>query len=155
MYCYCTQCIGTPHNVNLPLASLEENFGQQFITSGFWPSRSPDMNLCNYYLWVALSGRVCVWTVHTLCKNRKTVFKRKYPLFKDKSSAVSRNICIRCKACLESRDQHFETVIWNDVGWIAGEIQTLHSQQRQALYVTCSLYEWSTDRIWGQCIKCL
>jgi hypothetical protein len=50
MYGYFMQNSATVHTANFSMTALEEVFGDQLITHGFWPSRAPDLNPCNFYL---------------------------------------------------------------------------------------------------------
>jgi hypothetical protein len=38
--------------------ALEEIVGKWLISHALWPSRSPNLNMCNYYLWGTLKDRV-------------------------------------------------------------------------------------------------
>jgi hypothetical protein len=75
------------------------------IACQLWLPRSPDLNPCNFYLWVHKTDYM--WTVHILCKNWKTLFKEKLLIFQDKQHLVSRNIFRRCGACLEAGGPYF------------------------------------------------
>ncbi len=37
---------------------MASKFGQKFLAKGTWPALSPDLNPCDYFLWVYLKDRV-------------------------------------------------------------------------------------------------
>jgi hypothetical protein len=45
------------HKTNFSIVALEETAGKWLITHALWPSRSLDLNMCNY-LWGTLKDRV-------------------------------------------------------------------------------------------------
>jgi len=49
--------------------------------------------------------------VNIPCRNGKTVFKVKLPIFQHKSSTMPQNIFRKCEACLEAAIQHFESLV--------------------------------------------
>jgi len=38
------------HRTNFSMVDLEETVGKWLITHAVWPSRSPDLKTCNYYV---------------------------------------------------------------------------------------------------------
>jgi hypothetical protein len=73
------------HRTNFSVVALEEIVGKWLISHVMWPSRSQNLNTCNYYLWGALKDRVYM------------------------------NVFLRCRACLEAGGKWFQTHLWNKV----------------------------------------
>ena len=48
------------------MVALKEIVGKWLITHGLWLSRSPDLNICNYYLCRTLKDRVNTKNPHQL-----------------------------------------------------------------------------------------
>jgi hypothetical protein len=66
MYDYFMQDSAMAHTANFSVSALEEVFGRQFSHFSLWPYRSPDFDLCDYYLWETLEDRVYVHIHHSL-----------------------------------------------------------------------------------------
>ena len=55
---YFQQDRATPHRSNSVQEQLSTKFPNKFINKTQWPARSPDLNLCDYFLWGYLKSRV-------------------------------------------------------------------------------------------------
>jgi hypothetical protein len=67
-----------------------------------WPPRSPDLNLCNCYLWDAMKHRVYMNNLHSLQEEIGIIPKRNCQYLKTSSTAFHEiGIFRRGKACLE------------------------------------------------------
>jgi hypothetical protein len=51
---------------NFSVTTLEEVFGKHLITCGLWRHKSPDLNLCDFYMWATLKDRIYVKNPHSL-----------------------------------------------------------------------------------------
>jgi hypothetical protein len=47
---FCMHHNAMVHRTNFSMVALEETMGKWLITHALWPSRSPDLITCNYYL---------------------------------------------------------------------------------------------------------
>jgi len=54
------------HKTDFSVVTLEEAVGKWLITHALWPSRSLDLNTCNYYLWGTLKDRAYMNNPHQL-----------------------------------------------------------------------------------------
>jgi hypothetical protein len=88
------------HTANVSVTTLEEVFARQVSHFGLWPYRSPDLDLCNYYLWGKLEDRVYVNISHCLHGLKGNTGREIANISRQTACHVSRNI-LRCEACLE------------------------------------------------------
>jgi hypothetical protein len=65
LYAHFMQNNATAHNANNFMVALDNVFGEQVISQGLWPPWSPDLNLCDFYLWGTLK-KVYVNNLHSL-----------------------------------------------------------------------------------------
>ena len=55
---YFQQDVARPHTAAIVQTWLKGKFGKKLVDKDLWPSRSPDLNPCNFYLWVYLKSAV-------------------------------------------------------------------------------------------------
>jgi hypothetical protein len=66
MYGHVMQNNATAHTANKFINVLAEVFGEQIISQGLWPARSPNLNPCHFHLWGMLKDKVYVNNPHSL-----------------------------------------------------------------------------------------
>jgi hypothetical protein len=64
-YGYFMQDNTTAHTANHSMNEINQVFGDCVVSRGLWPPRSPDLNLCDFYLWGKLKDKVYVNNPHT------------------------------------------------------------------------------------------
>jgi hypothetical protein len=57
-YGYFQQDNATAHIARNSMSALQEVFDDRIITTRLWPPRSPDLSVCDFYLWGSLKGNV-------------------------------------------------------------------------------------------------
>jgi hypothetical protein len=57
-YSYFQQDNDTAHNTLNSMRTLQMVFNDRIISTGLWPSRSPDLSVCDFHLWGNLGGKV-------------------------------------------------------------------------------------------------
>jgi hypothetical protein len=57
-YAYFQQDNATAHASQHSMEALPEIFGERAISRGLWPPRSPDLSVCDFYLWGKLKQNV-------------------------------------------------------------------------------------------------
>jgi hypothetical protein len=58
LYGWFQQDSATAHIARMSLLALSSVFGDRIISSDIWPARSPDLNLCDFFLWGCLKDKV-------------------------------------------------------------------------------------------------
>jgi hypothetical protein len=104
----------TAHTARAVLDYLQEVFPGKVISKGGsvqWPPRSPDLSLCDYFLWGHLKGQVYRKPVHSVrqLKNRirAAVGAISETMLKDAVSALA----VRIRECKRRRGGHMEHVV--------------------------------------------
>lgn len=64
MYIYFIQDSGMSYTENFSVVALRR--GSQYMAHSLWASRSPDWNLCDYYLWMTLKDDCTVSSPQSL-----------------------------------------------------------------------------------------
>jgi hypothetical protein len=64
-YVYFQQDSATAHTARNSMSALQDMFDGRNISTGFWPPRSSDLSVCEFYLWGKLKGKVCRNTPRT------------------------------------------------------------------------------------------
>jgi hypothetical protein len=72
-YGYFMQDGATAHTATYSINVLNEVFENRLISRGLWPSRSPDLNPCDFYLWVNLKDKVYSNNPHTLVELKQSI----------------------------------------------------------------------------------
>jgi hypothetical protein len=80
------------HTANFSMAAPEEVFSKCLIIHRLWPSRSPDLNLCNHCLWGILKDRVYVNNLYSSQELKDNIERKKLLIFQDTSSTVCQEI---------------------------------------------------------------
>jgi hypothetical protein len=65
-YSYFQKDSATPHIANNSLQAIREVFDDRIISKGLCPPRSPDLTVCDYFLWGTLKNRVYGNNPHTI-----------------------------------------------------------------------------------------
>jgi len=102
----------TPHTAKKTRDLLEANFPSGVIsrfTTFEWPSHSPDLNPCDYFLWGFMKDSIYgpnqVYNVTNLKENIEKCFKE-LPTYVIKSAIT--NIHCRVTKCIDQNGKHFE-----------------------------------------------
>jgi hypothetical protein len=92
----------TAHTAIYSINVLNEVFEDRPISHGSWPTRSPDLNPCDFYLWGNLKDKVHSYNPHTLAELKQSICKTISSIEVSELKLVSNNLFIRLEACLRA-----------------------------------------------------
>jgi hypothetical protein len=98
--CWFQQESSTAHTAASSVEILHEFFGQNIISKGVWPPRSPDLKSPDFFLWSYLKDNVY--------QRNQQVSKKLYERMLRK---VVRNVVIRVNECTEMNGHHFQHLL--------------------------------------------
>ena len=76
-----------------------------------WPSRSPDLSPCDFYLWGKLKGQVYSNNPQTLEALEANILSAIASITLEELQRVFLNLIRRAEICLEESGGHFENVL--------------------------------------------
>ena len=91
---------------NLTQKWLKSKFGRQFLDKTKWPPRSPDLNLCDFFLWGYLKERVLnpmQKTLEDLKENITREMKKNPKILKEILKSSFLNFVKKKKFCFKFR----------------------------------------------------
>jgi hypothetical protein len=100
--------MATAHMARNSMSALQEVFNDRIISTGLWPPRSPDLRVCDFYLWGNLKGKVYRNTPSTAETFQNEIRDVVSSISADKFQRVSQGFLLRCKACLRAASNHSE-----------------------------------------------
>ena len=113
LYGYFQQDGATAHTSSRTLSRVHEVFGvNRAVSRGSeicWPSRSPDLSPCDFYLWGKLKGQVYSNSPETLEANIANAIAAITP--EAELQRVFLSLIRRAEICLEASGGHFENVL--------------------------------------------
>jgi inhibitor of nuclear factor kappa-B kinase subunit alpha len=107
-YGYFQQDNATAHTARNSISALQEVFDDRIISTGLWPPRSPDLSVCDFYLWGNLKGKVYRNTSRTAEALQNEIRNVVASISADELQRVSQGFLRRCEACLRATGNHFE-----------------------------------------------
>jgi hypothetical protein len=63
----------TAHTATYSMNVLNELFENGLISRGLWPARFPDLNPCDFYLWVNVKDKAYSNNPHTLVELKQSI----------------------------------------------------------------------------------
>lgn len=103
------------HNKLAVRGYLVENFGEDYIASKGpikWPSRSPDLNPVDFYLWIALQEIVYRETSHNVYQFKERIHAACREIKPQMIEyMLSKDLLKRFEACCEAGGEHFEELL--------------------------------------------
>ena len=103
---YFQQDGATPHTANLVQDYLKDKFGDQFIGKKQWPSRSPDLNPCDYFLWGYLKSKVYKPLPYTLDQLKANITREIRNINNSVLNSTFFNFSKRCDLIIEKNGGH-------------------------------------------------
>ena len=103
----------TPHTSNKTRDLLMRHFGDRVISLRFrneWPSHSPDLNGCDFWLWGYLKANVYHPQPTTLLELKERIRTAIHSIPIPMLKAVMCNFVLRLNKCFENNGEHFEHV---------------------------------------------
>jgi hypothetical protein len=104
----------TPHTAKETIQALHIGFGEfnggggdRIISKGLWPLRSPDLDLCDFYLSRKLKSVLYTNNPHDL----QAIKQNTYNIQQCELQQVLQNLFKRMQACLTAVGRHFEHLL--------------------------------------------
>jgi hypothetical protein len=97
-----------PHTSNIVQEWLASKFGQKFLAVGTWPARSPDLNSCDYFLWIFLKDRLYNLMPKTLDDLKINIEREIRNIKQDVLKSTFLNFRKRLNLIIEAKDCHIE-----------------------------------------------
>jgi hypothetical protein len=108
---YFMQDGATAHTATYSINALNEMFENRLISRGLWPSVSPDLSLCDFYLWGNLKDIVYSNNPHTLVELMQSVRDTVSSVEVRELRLLSNNIFKGLEACLRAEGRRFEHLL--------------------------------------------
>lgn len=112
--CYFQQDGAPPHTAGIITNYLNNNFQNHWIGLRGpipWPARSPDITLCDFYLW----GRITNMTFRRPPEDRQDLENHLLDSFESLRNLellnAARSTKKRCRLCLRQNGRHFEHLL--------------------------------------------
>jgi hypothetical protein len=99
------------HMANTDMVATREVFEDRIISRGLWPPRHPDLSFCDSYLWENLKGKVYKNNTHTSEALQNEITRVIGSIKMDQLQKVSRNLLMRCEACVQAEGGHFQHLL--------------------------------------------
>jgi hypothetical protein len=103
----------TPHTAKATLELLKKYFGSRIIsykTENFWPPNSPDLNICDFYLWEDTKDKVFKEKPNNIELKIK-IIKVFSEIKKETLEKAVKNLITRFKCCIIKNGKHFANII--------------------------------------------
>ena len=110
-YGYFQQDSATAHTAADSLDAIREVFDDRIISRGLWPSRSPDLTVCDYYLWGTLKNRVYRNNPHSIDELKDNIRAELGRITEEELLRVNQNFIKRCQECVNVGGHHFEQLL--------------------------------------------
>jgi hypothetical protein len=101
----------TAHTATYSINVLNEVFEDRLTSRELRPARSPDLNLCDFYLWGNLKDKEYSNNSHTLVERKQSIQETSSSIEVSELKLVSNNIFKRLEACLSAEGRHFEHLL--------------------------------------------
>ena len=107
-YAYFQQDSATAHTAHNSLQDIEAVFDDRVISKGLWPPRSPDLTLCDFYLWGTLKNKDYRNNPHTMDELKNNITTEMRNITQQELMRVNDNFIRRCQECLNAEGHHFQ-----------------------------------------------
>ena len=97
-----------PHTAKSVQTWLTDKFGKNFIDKDSWPERSPDLNICDFFLWGYLKARVYKPLPKNLEDLKENIEREIKNIPKDMLKSTFLNFKKRCELVLSADGGHIE-----------------------------------------------
>ena len=102
----------TAHSARASMSVLRETFPHHVISRGGdvpWPTRSPDLSACDYFLRGYLKSRVFISKPRTIAELKQNIKEEIAAIPEQMTRRVMGNLGVRLKQCLRNGDVLFKT----------------------------------------------
>lgn len=105
----------TAHTARISLNVLREMFPGRLVSSRGdvgWPARSPDLSICDFFLWGYLKEKVFKRRPHTLPQLRERIIEEVNAIPHDMCARAVQNFRDRLQQCIDANGRHLEDIIF-------------------------------------------
>ncbi|XP_076545898.1 uncharacterized protein LOC143305599 [Osmia lignaria lignaria] len=110
-HCWFQQDGAPAHTAASTMQLLHEFFGDQIISRGLWPPRSPDLTPPDFFLWGTLKCQVYANNPRTLEELKENIQKSILEITEDTLKKVFENMRRRISICLAQNGGHFQHLL--------------------------------------------
>lgn len=108
---YFQQDSATAHTAHNSLNDIKEVFEDRIISQGLWPPRSPDLTVCDFYLWGTLKNRVYRNNPHSVDELKNSIRTEILKITEEELKRVNANFIKRCQECINADGHHFQHLL--------------------------------------------
>lgn len=105
----------TPHTARISLNILRQMFPGRLVSLRGdlgWPARSPDLSICDFFLWGHLKERVFKSRPNTLPQLRERIIEEVNAIPRDMCEHAVRNFRERLQQCVAANGRHLADIIF-------------------------------------------
>jgi hypothetical protein len=103
-----TQLLPTLHVLSMQALSVV--FRDRIISSGIWPTRSPELENCDFFFWGCLKDNVYNSNPQTE-EQKENIRRETANIPVDQLQRVNQNFFRRCEECVRTEGQHFQHIL--------------------------------------------
>ena len=106
------QDCATCHMSHRSLTRVHDMFTEErTISKGLWPSYSPDLSSCDFYLWKTLKQKVYANNPHNLYQLKENITNAIRRITREELQAVSANVVKRAQKCIDVNGEYFQHLL--------------------------------------------
>lgn len=105
----------TPHTARISLNVLREMFPGRLVSlrgDVGWPARSPDLSICDFFLWGSLKEKVFKRRPHTLAELRERIIEEVNVIPREMCQRAVQNFRDRLQQCIAANGRHLMDIIF-------------------------------------------
>ncbi|XP_031357888.1 uncharacterized protein LOC116181640 [Photinus pyralis] len=105
----------TAHTARASLHVLREIFPERLVSlrgDVGWPARSPDLSICDYFLWGYLKEKVFKRRPHTIAELRQRIIEEVNAIPRDICARATENFRHRLQQCVDANGRHLSDIIF-------------------------------------------
>ena len=100
------------HTSHKSLTRVHDMFSEdRTISKELWPPRSPDLSLCDFYLWGTLNQKVYVNNPHNVDQLKENITNAIRRITREELQAVSANVVKRAQKCIHVNGEQFQHLL--------------------------------------------
>ena len=102
----------TYHTSHRSLTRAHDMFTEErTISKELWLPRSPDLSVCNFYLWGTLKQKVYANNPHNLDQLKENITNAIRRITREELQAVSANVVKRAQKCIDVSGEYFQHLL--------------------------------------------
>ena len=84
---------------------------ERTVSTGLWPPRSPDLSICDFYLWGNLKGKVHSNNPHRIEGLKTNIFNEIAEITPNELAKVAGNMLKRAELCIQVHGEQFQHLL--------------------------------------------